>query len=77
MHEGNSRRTVFSMLSVLRCYKQGAPSVESPVEFCTGGYKRGTERASLRISTVRDRSQGTAGEYKACWKKLRGCCGDL
>jgi hypothetical protein len=32
---------------------------------------------SWRISTVRSRHQGTAGEDTADWKRLSRCCGDL
>jgi hypothetical protein len=30
-----------------------------------------------KISTVRSRYQGTAGEDTAGWKRFRECCGDL
>jgi hypothetical protein len=39
--------------------------------------KREPEHVKLKISTVRSRCQGTAGEDIASWKRLRECCGDL
>jgi hypothetical protein len=39
--------------------------------------QRGLERGSWRISTVRSRYQGTAGEDTAGWKRRGVCCGDL
>jgi hypothetical protein len=32
---------------------------------------------SWKISTVRSLCQTTVSEDTACWKRLRGCCGDL
>jgi hypothetical protein len=39
--------------------------------------QKGLERVSERISPVRSRYQGTAGEDTAGWKRLSVFCGDL
>jgi hypothetical protein len=39
--------------------------------------KRGFERLKLKISALRSRYQGMAGEDTGSYKRLNGCCGDL
>jgi hypothetical protein len=39
--------------------------------------RKDLDAGSWRISAVRSRCQGTAGEDTAGWKRLSGCCGDL
>jgi hypothetical protein len=63
---------LFSMWSVSRCYKQGT---RLKLSLLREAVKRGLQRGSWRIPTVRSRYEGTAGENTG-WKMLSGCCGD-
>jgi hypothetical protein len=56
----NNWNGVFSMWSVLRCYKQGTKLVESSAEFCMGGcedktWTREAKKSALLEAVARER----------------------
>jgi hypothetical protein len=71
----NSRRAVFSLWFVPRCYKHGSKLVEFSSVLYGRLWREDQSAWSWRISTVRSLCQGTTSE--AGWKRLSGSRGDL